>query len=79
LYLGLNGWLAAWWIDPSRDRLCRRFGLLSDEAFGVSAEGAVKGDLASGVDFIGLTVVHLVYTENLIRVDAVMESSKLAK
>ena len=60
MYLSLNGWLVARWINPSRDRLCRRFGLLSDEAFGVSAEGAVKGDLAGGVDLVGLTVVHLV-------------------
>src|ERR1700737_2886903 len=46
-------------LIPGR-RLCRRLGLLSDEAFGVSAEGTVKGDLAGGVDFVGLTVVHLV-------------------
>ena len=52
--------LAARWIDPSRDRLCGRFGLLSDEAFGVSAECAVECDLAGGVDLVGLTVVHLV-------------------
>jgi hypothetical protein len=52
----LNGSLSAWRIDPGRDR----FGLLSDEAFGVSAEGAVERDLAGSVDLIGLTVVHLV-------------------
>jgi hypothetical protein len=46
----LNGWLAAWRIDPSPDRLCRRLGFLSDEAFGVFAESAVERDLAGGVD-----------------------------
>jgi hypothetical protein len=56
----LYGRLAARWIDPSRDRPCGWFRLLSDEAFGVSAEGAVEGDLTGGVDLIGLTVVHLV-------------------
>jgi hypothetical protein len=47
-------------IDPSRDGLCRRFWLLCDEAFWVSAEGAVECDLTGGVDVVGLTVVHLV-------------------
>jgi hypothetical protein len=59
-YLGLNGWLAARWFDPSCDRLCRWFGLLSDKAFGGSAEGAVECGLAGGVDLVGLTAVHLV-------------------
>src|SRR5450756_1599114 len=59
-YLGLNGWLAAWRIDPSRDRLCRWFGLLCDEAFGVSAEGAVERDLPGSMDLVGQTVMHLV-------------------
>jgi hypothetical protein len=35
-------------------------GLLSDEAFGVSGEGAVEGGLACGLDCVGLTVMHLV-------------------
>ena len=48
------------WINPSRDRLCRRFGLLSDEAFGVSAEGAIKRGLTGGMDSVDLAVVHLV-------------------
>ena len=60
MYLGLNGWLAAWRIDPSDDRLCRRFGLLSDEAFGVSAEGTIEGYLPGGMDLVGQTVMHLV-------------------
>ena len=48
------------WINPSRDRLCRRFGLLSDEAFGVSAEGAIERGLTGGMDSVDLAVVHLV-------------------
>ena len=56
----MDGWLSARWIDPSCDRLCRRFGLLSDEAFGVFAEGAIERDLTGGVDLFGLTVVDLV-------------------
>ena len=52
--------IATWRIDPSCDRLCRWFGLLSDETFGVSAEGAVERYLARGVDGISLTIVHLV-------------------
>src|SRR5665811_1192573 len=48
------------WIDPGRDWLCRRFGLLSNEAFRVSVEGAIEDVLASGVDCVGLTVMHLI-------------------
>src|ERR1039458_10320704 len=48
------------WIDPCRNWLCGRFGLLSDEAFGVSVEGAIEGVLACGVDGVGLTVMHLI-------------------
>lgn len=47
-------------IDPGRDRLCRRFRLVSDETFGVSAEGTVERDLAGSMDLVGLTEVHLV-------------------
>ena len=36
------------------------FGLLSDEAFRVSVEGAIEDVLASGVDCVGLTVMHLI-------------------
>jgi hypothetical protein len=39
---------------------CGRFGLLSDEAFRVSVEGAIEGVLAGGVDCISLTVMHLI-------------------
>jgi hypothetical protein len=60
LYLGLNGWLAGRWIDPSCDRFGGRLWLLSNEAFWVSAEGAVECDLAGGVDLVGLTVMDLV-------------------
>ena len=60
MHLGLDRLPTGRRIDPSRDWLCGRFWLLSDEAFWVSAEGAVECDLAGGVDFVGLTVVHLV-------------------
>ena len=45
---------------PAASRLCGRFGLLSDEAFRVSVEGAIEDVLAGGVDCISLTVMHLI-------------------
>ena len=47
-------------IDPDGGWLCRRFGRLVNEAVWVGAEGVVEGDLAGGVDLVGLTVVDLV-------------------
>src|SRR5208283_3501356 len=35
-------------------------GLLSDEAFRVSVEGAIEGVLAGGVDCVSLTVMYLI-------------------
>jgi hypothetical protein len=38
----------------------RRRGWFFDEAFRISTEGGVQGDLASGLDGVGLAVMHLV-------------------
>src|SRR5665213_2071737 len=49
-----------WRIDPGGGRFCRRYRRLVDEALRVVAERLIERELASGVDGIGLTVVHLV-------------------
>ena len=48
------------WVDPDGGWLVGRFGWLSDEAFGVGFEGAVERDLASCMDFIGLSIMNLI-------------------
>ena len=50
-----------WRVDPSGGRFERRFWRLFDEAFWIRSEGAVEGFLASCIDFIGLTVMDLVW------------------
>ena len=49
-----------WWVDPGGGRFGRRYRRLVDEALRVVAERLIERELASGVDGIGLAVVHLV-------------------
>ena len=48
-------------VDPSGGRFERRFWRLFDEAFWIRSEGAVEGFLAGCIDFIGLTVMDLIW------------------
>ncbi len=48
------------WVDPDRRWLFWWHGRFFDEAFRVGGEGGAQGDLAGGVDGVGLAVMHLV-------------------
>ena len=47
-----------WWIDPGGGRFCRRYWRLVDEALRVVVGRLIERELASGVNGIGLTVMH---------------------
>ena len=47
-------------VDPDGGWLLRRAGWFFDDAFWMGGEGSIQGDLAGGVNGVGLAVMHLV-------------------
>ena len=48
------------WVDPDGGGYVGWCGWLVDEALWIGGKGAIEGELAGGMDVVGLAVMHLV-------------------